>query len=114
MIAVCIVTYNQEQYIAQAIESVQLQQCDEPLRIYIGDDASTDGTEEICRRYAAQDERIRYYRRDKNMGLVQNTIELYRQIIADGCTYIAMLDGDDYWSDNHKLQKQMAYLVFKR
>lgn len=110
MIAVCIVTYNQEQYIAQAIESVQLQQCDEPLRIYIGDDASTDGTEEICRRNAAQDERICYYRRDKNMGLVQNTIELYRQIIADGCTYIAMLDGDDYWYSADKLQQEINFL----
>lgn len=110
MIAVCIVTYNQELYIAQAIKSVQMQQCDEPIRIYIGDDASTDKTEEICRRYAAQDKRIFYYRREKNVGLVNNTIDLYRHIIAAGCTYIAMLDGDDYWSSPNKLQLQINFL----
>lgn len=110
MIAVCIATYNQEQYIAQAIESVLMQQCDEPMRIFIGDDASTDRTSEICRRYAKQDERIVYYRREKNMGIVRNTIDLYRRIIATGCRYIAMLDGDDYWSTRDKLQMQINFL----
>ena len=110
MIAVCIATYNQEAYIAQAVESVLMQVCDEPLRIYIGDDASTDGTSAICERLAATDNRIRYYRRTQNMGLVNNTLELYRQIMADGCEYIAMLDGDDYWTDPNKLQLQMDYL----
>lgn len=110
MIAVCIVTYNQEAFIAQAIDSVQMQQCDEPIRIYIGDDASTDRTQTICERYAAQDERIVYIRRNKNLGLVNNTLDLYRRIMADGCKYIAMLDGDDYWTDPHKLQLQVDFL----
>ena len=110
MIAVCIATYNQEAYIAQAVESVLMQECDEPLRIYIGDDASTDDTSAICERLAATDNRIRYYRRTQNMGLVNNTLELYRQIMTDGCEYIAMLDGDDYWTDPNKLQLQMDYL----
>ena len=110
MIAVCITTYNHAPYIAQAIESVLAQQCDEPLRLYIGDDASTDGTAAVCRRYAGKDERIVYLRREKNMGTASNTIDLYRHILADGCTYIAMLDGDDYWTDPHKLQRQTNYL----
>ena len=110
MIAVCIATYNHEAFIAQAIESVQAQVCDEPIRIYIGDDASTDGTAAICTRYAAEDERIVYVRRDKNLGLVNNTIDLYRQIMAEGCESIAMLDGDDYWTNDHKLQLQIDYL----
>ena len=109
MIAVCIATYNHEAFIAQAIESVLAQVCDEPLRIYIGDDASTDGTQAVCERYAAQDERIVYVRREKNLGLVANTIDLYRRIMADGCTFIAMLDGDDYWTDPKKLQMQVDY-----
>ena len=110
MIGVCIATYNQEAFIAQAIESALMQICNEPLRVYIGDDASTDGTEDICRKYAAKDERIVYVRREKYRGLVDNTIDLYLRMMADGCTYIAMLDGDDYWTDQHKLQMQVDYL----
>lgn len=110
MIAVCIATYNHESFIAQCIESVLAQVCDEPIRIYIGDDASTDGTSSVCCRYIEKDERIVYIRREKNTGLVSNTIDLYRRIMADGCEYIAMLDGDDYWIDAHKLQLQIDYL----
>ena len=110
MIAVCIATYNHASFIAQAIESVQAQVCDEPLHIYIGDDASMDGTEALCRRYAAQDDRIVYVRRTHNLGLVANTLDLYRRILSDGGDYIAMLDGDDYWIDDHKLQRQIDYL----
>jgi len=110
MTAVCIATYNHEPFIAQAIESVFAQKCDEPVRIYIGDDASTDGTGAVCERYAAQDRRIVYVRRPQNIGLAANTIDLYRRIMADGCDYIAMLDGDDYWIDPDKLQMQVDYL----
>lgn len=110
MIAVCLVTYNHERFIAQAIESVQAQVCDEPVRIYIGDDASTDGTAAVCEKYAEQDKRIVYIRRKKNMGLTDNTIDLYRRMMADGCDYIAMLDGDDYWIAPDKLQMQVDYL----
>ena len=110
MIAVCIATYNHEAFIAQAIDSVLAQVCDEPIRIYIGDDASTDGTGAICERYAAKNERIVYVHRTTNIGLTANTIDLYRRILADGCEYIAMLDGDDYWTEIHKLQLQVDYL----
>ena len=110
MIAVCITTYNHAPFIAEAIESVLAQECDEPVRIYVGDDASTDGTETVCRRLAAQDDRIVYIRRPENVGLVRNTIDLYRRIQADGAEYIAMLDGDDYWCDVHKLQIEADYL----
>lgn len=110
MIAVCITTYNHEAFIAQAIESVLVQQCDEPIRIYIGDDSSVDNTQTICEHYAAKDKRIVYIRQEKNIGLVANTIDLYRRITADKCDYIAMLDGDDYWTDECKLQLQVDYL----
>ena len=91
MIAVCITTYNHEAFIAQAIGSVLAQVCDEPLRLYIGDDASTDATGTLCAAYAATDARIVYIRREQNMGLVSNTIDLYRRILSDGCEYIAIL-----------------------
>lgn len=110
MIAVCIVTYNHERFIAQAIESVRAQVCDEPICIYVGDDASSDGTAAICEKYAKEDNRVIYIRHKRNLGLTDNTLNLYRRMMADGCEYIAMLDGDDYWTDTHKLQLQVDYL----
>ena len=110
MIAVCIATYNQDLFLAQAIESVLSQECDEAIRVYIGDDASTDGTSTIGEKYAAEDSRIVYVRREKNIGLSANTLDLYRRALSDQCRYIAMLDGDDYWTDTHKLQIQSDYL----
>lgn len=87
-----------------------MQLCDDPIRIYIGDDASSDDTQAVCERYAAKDARIVYIRRPKNLGLTSNTIDLYRRILADGCEFIAMLDGDDYWINPRKLQLQLDYL----
>lgn len=110
MIAVCITTYNHRAYIAQAIESALAQQCDEPIRMYIGDDASTDGTSDICEQYARSDNRIVYIRNRENIGLVANTLNLYCRIMADQCEYIAMLDGDDYWIEADKLQLQLDFL----
>ena len=119
MIGVCIVTYNQEQYIAQAIESVLMQEpCGHEVVIYVGNDCSTDRTGEICDEYANrlknEDWRLKNFRikvihNKKNLGLVGNTMNLLDIMRKDGCDFIAMLDGDDYWSDSKKLQKQMAY-----
>lgn len=110
MIGVCLTAYNHAAYIGQAIESVLAQVCDEEIRLYIGDDASCDATERICSQYAERDERIRYTRRVHNIGVVENTLLLYEQIRRDGGEYIAMLDGDDYWTDEKKLQIQIDYL----
>ena len=54
MIGVCIVTYNQEKFIEQCVESALSQKCDEPFRIYIGEDCSTDSTLDICQKYASK------------------------------------------------------------
>lgn len=112
MIGVCIVTYNQEQYIAQAIESVLAQvDCEHRVVAYVGNDCSTDRTGVICHQYAKQyPDCVVVVDNEKNLGLVGNTMNLLDIMRKDGCDYIAMLDGDDYWCDDHKLQKQMAYL----
>ena len=98
MIGVCIVTYNQEKYIAQAIESVLSQvDCGHKVVAYVGNDCSKDRTGEICHRYV-----------EKFQGrVVMNLLDIMRK---DGCKYIAMLDGDDYWCDDHKLLKQITYM----
>ena len=112
MIGVCIVTYNQEQYIAQAIDSVLMQvDCGHRVVAYIGNDCSTDKTSEICHQYAVKyPEQVVVVDNEKNLGLVGNTMNLLDIMRKDGCKYIAMLDGDDYWCDDHKLQKQMDYM----
>ena len=112
MIGVCIVTYNQEDYIAQALDSVLAQrECPETIRVYIGNDCSTDRTYEICLEYSKRfPDSIRLLNNQKNIGLVNNTVEVLKSIIKDGCNYIAMLDGDDYWCDPFKLRKQLCFL----
>lgn len=118
MIGVCIVTYNQEKYIAQAIESVLSQvDCGHKVVAYVGEDNSQDRTGEICdeiaKRVESQESRaksVKVIHNKKNLGLVGNTMNLLDIMRKEGCEYIAMLDGDDYWSDDHKLQKQMAYM----
>ena len=123
MIGVCIVTYNQEKYIAQAIESVLTQvNCGHQVVVYVGDDHSTDRTRTICDEYARRlekgkfgnenwkDKMLKVIHNKKNLGLVGNTMNLLDIIRKDGCEYIAMLDGDDYWCDERKLQKQMIYM----
>lgn len=112
MIGVCIVTYNEDLYIAQCIESASSQISSEEYRIYIGEDKSTDNTLSICEKYAQENpNKIKLIARSENLGLVRNTIDLLRVMQSDGCEYIAMLDGDDYWVDNYKLQKEFDFLV---
>lgn len=112
MIGVCLVTYNQEQYITEAIESVLAQKnCPYPIKLYIGNDASRDNTGEICQKYAEQySDRIVLINQKNNLGLVGNTLSVLTRIQEDRCKYVAMLDGDDYWCDPEKLSKQVSFL----
>lgn len=112
MIGVCIVTYNEEKYIAQCIDSALEQVCKEPYMIFIGEDCSTDNTLSICQKYAKEyPDKIKLQVRKYNLGLVKNTLDLLLEIQKEGCNYIAMLDGDDYWIDQYKLQKEVDFLT---
>ncbi|HEX8429584.1 glycosyltransferase family 2 protein [Hymenobacter sp.] len=107
-ISVWITTYNHEQYIVQAIESVLMQQTTFSYEIIIGEDCSTDGTRAIVERYKNQyPDKIRLLLPDTNLGMVPMTKASYAL-----CTgrYIAWLDGDDYWTEPHKLQQQVEFL----
>lgn len=109
MIGVCIVTYNQERFIAQAINSVLEQEpCGQDVVAYVGEDRSTDQTGIICDEFASRyPGKVIIVHNESNLGLVGNTLSLMERMRKDGCEYIAMLDGDDYWCDSFKLQKQM-------
>ncbi|RJR54996.1 MAG: glycosyltransferase [Desulfobacteraceae bacterium] len=108
ILTVCMTTYNQEKFIAQAIESVLGQQPDFDFELLIGDDASRDRTPEIITDYATRfPRRIRPLLHSKNLGFHRNLANLLTQCHAD---YIALLEGDDYWTDPHKLDKQFDLL----
>ena len=107
-VSVSIITYNQRELIGRAIDSVLMQEVDFPYEIIIGDDCSDDGTQEMIEAYRRQHpdkiQLILHPRRytDEVPGRTNNTTNLLN------CRgkYTAMLDGDDYWTDAGKLQRQ--------
>ena len=108
MLSVVMTTYNHERYIATAIESVLRQQTDFPIEIIIGEDCSTDRTLNIALDYHRQyPEAIHIVRSEHNVGWREN----YRRTIAAARgRYIALLDGDDYFTHRKKLQMQVDLL----
>ncbi len=102
------ITYNQEAYISEAIDSILAQKTNFDIELVIGDDNSKDGTEKICRQYAEKyPDKIRYYRRDPNMGMMPNFIQCMTDCRGK---YIAICEGDDYWTDENKLQSQVDFM----
>ena len=111
LVDVAIVTYNHENFVAQAIESVLSQEFDGECRLIIGDDYSTDRTQAIVADYAQRyPDRIITIFSSEHLGLAHK--DRVGLKVLESCTakYVAMLDGDDYWTDVHKLQKQVGFL----
>jgi glycosyltransferase involved in cell wall biosynthesis len=108
LVSVHIITYNQESYVARAIAGALQQQTDFPLEILVGEDCSQDGTRDIVLGYQREHpERIRVITSERNVGALENSNRVLR--VCRG-KYIAICDGDDYWTDPHKLQKQVDFL----
>ncbi|WP_227688000.1 glycosyltransferase family 2 protein [Psychrobacter immobilis] len=106
-VSVCIVTYNQEKYIAECLESIVTQQTNFKFEIIVGEDCSTDNTRTIVQEYVERyPELIIPLFYENNVGVVENVKQVYKK--ARG-KYIAHLDGDDYALDN-KLQTQFDAL----
>lgn len=112
MVSICCITYNQEEYIRDALDGFLSQDTDFSYEVLIHDDASTDGTADIIREYARQyPEIIKPILQTENQyakGLT-NVSGTYNFPRAKG-RYIAMCEGDDYWTDPHKLQRQADYM----
>ncbi len=109
-VSVSLITYNHERYIAQALEGVLMQQTDFDYEIVVGEDCSTDGTREIVREYQARyPEKIRTILPERNLGQGGMRI-LVETLRAARGEYVARLDGDDYWTSPHKLQRQVDFL----
>lgn len=108
LVTVCLITYNQTKYVRQAIESVLKQRVNFSMKLFIADDFSTDGTREIILSYKDKFPNfIELIFQKSNVGPANNFIEL---ISKPKSKYIAYLEGDDYWTDPLKLQKQVDYL----
>ena len=112
LVSICCITYNQEPYIRDALEGFLGQETDFAYEILIHDDASTDGTGEIIREYES-----RYP--DRIFPVIQTENQYSRGVTNISGTwnfprargsYIAMCEGDDYWTDRTKLQRQVDYM----
>lgn len=107
-VSVCMITYNHECYITQAIEGVLMQKTDFPFELVIGEDCSTDKTRMIVETYAREySDLIRLLPSGQNLGMQANVV---RTLKACRGQYIAFCEGDDYWIDLRKLQKQVDAL----
>lgn len=107
-LSVCMITYNQEKYVRQAIESVLEQKTNFQIELVVGDDASKDNTAAIISSLTAPTSvTMKPLLRQSNLGMLQNFTQTLQH-----CTgkYIALLEGDDYWIDINKLQRQVDFL----
>jgi glycosyltransferase involved in cell wall biosynthesis len=103
-------TYNHERFIAQAIDSVLMQKVNFDYEIVIGEDHSTDGTRDIVVDYQKRfPGKIRLKLREKNPG-DEGKSNFVETLKSGRGEYISWLDGDDYWTSPHKLQKQVDFL----
>lgn len=110
MVSIVMITYGHEKYIEEAINGVFIQQTDFPVELIIANDCSPDSTDEVVENLLSQapeNVNIKYTRHESNLGMMPNFIWALQQ--AKG-KYIALCEGDDYWTDPLKLQKQVDFL----
>ena len=108
LISVIVITYNQEQTLPIALDSILSQEGPFSMEVIVGEDASTDSTKTILEDYAIRfPSVIRPVYQDCNKGILQNFISCLQK--AKG-TYIAFCDGDDYWIKTNKLASQLSLL----
>ena len=108
MLDVIILTYNHQNWIEQAINSVLLQDCTNIDTIFVADDASTDNTPNIVINIAEKSQRkIKLIRREQNLGINKNYFDAVNHCQSE---YVAFLEGDDYWCNPSKISQQLRIL----
>jgi glycosyltransferase involved in cell wall biosynthesis len=110
-ISVCMITYNHENYIEEAIKGVLMQECEYEIELIISNDSSTDGTDNIIQyilREHPKSSIIKYFNHSKNIGMMPNFIYSIKQCTGD---FIALCEGDDYWTDKFKIKKQVEFMI---
>ncbi len=107
-VSVLLTTYNHENYIAQALDSVLMQETDFNCEVVVLEDCSADATQDILRTYQRKyPDKIRLRLAERNQHSNKAFAEEFQ---ASPSPYIAMLDGDDYWTSPRKLQTQVEFL----
>ena len=110
-IAISMLAYNQEKYVSEAINGVLMQKTSYPFRLFIGDDHSADTTSAICNDFKSRfPDLIDLTINNTNLGFIRNGLNTMNRALASGARYLALLEGDDYWTDPGKLQKQVEFL----
>ena len=116
LVSVCVMTYQHKKYIKDCLDGILMQKTDFPFEILLGEDASTDGTKEICLEYAKKySDKIRLFlhKRENNIkynGNPSGKFNFLYNLFNSKAEYIALCEGDDYWNDPYKLQKQVDIL----
>ena len=107
-VSVFVMVYNHEKYITECLDGIIMQKCNFSYNIVVGEDASTDTSREILLKYRSKyTGKFKLLLHEKNIGAMANQMAIF-----DVCTgkYIALCEGDDYWTDPLKLQKQVDFL----
>ena len=108
LVTICCVTYNQDQFVADTLDGFIMQKTNFTFEVIISDDKSTDRTRDIITEYAKKyPDIIKPIFHKKNLGSLNNYIDNFKRATGK---YVAMCEGDDYWIDPRKLQKQVDFL----
>ncbi len=108
LVSICMITYNHSLHIEKAIRGVMLQKTEFPIELVIGEDCSTDNTKEIIDKCIEKyPKKIKVITSEKNVGMIKNAYRTFKKCKGK---YIAICEGDDYWHNEYKLQKQADYL----
>ena len=116
LVSVCVQTYNQEDYIGQCLDGIVMQETNFDFEIIVGEDDSSDRTRAICKTYQEKyPELIRLFLRKRKDAIFINghptgRFNFVNNLKSSKGKYIAICEGDDYWTDPKKLQKQVDFL----
>jgi len=110
VVSVVMITYGHENFIEEAINGVLMQECSFGIELIVSSDCSPDNTDEVVRniiKHHQRGDRIKYICHEKNIGMMSNSIFSLNEAKNK---YIALCEGDDYWTDPLKLQKQVDFM----
>lgn len=110
MLSIFVPTYNHERYIAKALDGILMQKTNYRYEVLIGEDCSTDGTREVLKKYEKKyPGRFQIFYRKANMYKEQITNAADLKLRCRG-KYVLCLEGDDFWTDEYKIEKQILFL----